>query len=1516
MEHEGDHENLDEETPTKRRLGARLRGAGSVHRTMSEPYTNDKPLEDTVPLEHTDEHHKAGITRNVTDYSSDSSAQGSKAEIDGDKDLASAGSDGSSLNAITMRKHSTEVLRKSKSGTSLLNSRSLKNVSSAAQRTVRPKKSADEMSDTSSENKSQVSVLSNSDKSITASRSLARQHSSSMDEGTEEGPQSTGTKTHFTSPSGSKISPTRQKSDSISSTITDESYSSVSLDGRVRSIPISVQRRSSYSSRRLSRSSTDGDALTTLNEIASRDVLHANHSAGAVTETPVSSGSESSTRKASFSEGAISRRISNSHEVGQGSKLRMNVSTEDVNDNSSVSDGNNSDSQTTLSLHEEHVSKNEKTPPVFRLFKPKIFSGLKKSRNRSHSSSPVPSSNNVSVTSTPTSIGSPSSQKVSQSSTSPSAVAVPTKSRQSWSMKRSVTAKDLQKQQLAEYSRTSALDLALPAQNQRRRHSVSTSAEFIEVDAGATSDDSTSPRKRLSHKPSLFVSTSKSGSPIGKHLVSPLSGSSVSASINNDSIDSGNAPAVRSLSDGDLSEYLKGFSELRNELKGAKAYCDEEIESILLSLNESFATYIKNNKKEENTTTVKSQLENLLQICQEISDLDLTHLMDRQVCINIVSKLQKVQKEAYSPKSSKKSRNTISFDLSIYIAKILLSFSNIARLVEFLEFDAKDYHKQKSIAPKKPTAPKIVKSLSSKKALSKSSSNLQWSVGLLDEQTRDSDEDLATATGIPDELSLREDLKSVKGVSTVPLESSKSIKNLDGSSRTEWKRQVSPGQNENVLMEWGLDGIIRYISPACIAVFGYEPNALVGTNGSLVVDSRDLEVWEEANRRIVTEPNNSVEIHYRCVRPDGSIISMEGKGIPVFSGNTLSHSMWVTRPEVMTPADNTLQSSPLIPPSTAADSTQPVLCRICERMILPLKFEIHSDICASIHRSDMDIRNCDDELKELQTAIEQKLETLSEDIEKTQSAPISTDDQNEQTERLIKTRDLLLYLLEGVELAAALKSPNEEQDEMSRNILDQLQVWQCPAEESLPDASLVPVTVTIQHLIREKLNNFIKMSKLLPEFEETLQEEFDLDNTSNIDPTKPLQIDTNLFKTLPNKTGSSAKFLKTMEIETIPTPLSSPSVFNMNSKLLSVGNQDFARQRATSISSQASGASISLSRTAPSIKDFQILKPISKGAFGSVYLAKKKLTGDYYAIKVLRKTDMVNKNQVMNVKAEQLILGLIDSPFVVKLFFSFQSREYLYLVMEYLNGGDCSALLKSIGSLDEDWARQYVAEVVLALEYLHSRGITHRDLKPDNLLIDKKGHIKLTDFGLSRVGFLGRRARTQDVRNKPKFSARNTTKDNINSLQPGKTNGQSLGGSPLANFIEPIDFGPPSPSPGATLASQSSSSSLKGKMNSLKSSSGIAPLLYGNATNSPSANLAQSLLGEDYRSPVIGPLSRKSSVVSISSSLLGNDSKNSIFGSKAIEESGPSDFVGTPDYLAPESILGIAQDYSVDWVSV
>lgn len=154
----------------------------------------------------------------------------------------------------------------------------------------------------------------------------------------------------------------------------------------------------------------------------------------------------------------------------------------------------------------------------------------------------------------------------------------------------------------------------------------------------------------------------------------------------------------------------------------------------------------------------------------------------------------------------------------------------------------------------------------------------------------------------------------------------------------------------------------------------------------------------------------------------------------------------------------------------------------------------------------------------------------------------------------------------------------------------------------------------------------------------------------------------------------------------------------------------------------------------PDINDFCIIKPISRGAFGKVFLGCKKTNTDVmYAIKVMKKTEMVNKNMVAQVLNERNALALAKTPFCVHLFYCLQTSSSVYLVMEYMVGGDLKSLLSVYGFFDESMAAFYIAEVCLALQYLHSHNIIHRDIKPDNMLLSKEGHVKLTDFGLSNV---------------------------------------------------------------------------------------------------------------------------------------------------------------------------------------
>ncbi|KAJ1898346.1 rim15, signal transduction response regulator, partial [Coemansia sp. IMI 209127] len=352
----------------------------------------------------------------------------------------------------------------------------------------------------------------------------------------------------------------------------------------------------------------------------------------------------------------------------------------------------------------------------------------------------------------------------------------------------------------------------------------------------------------------------------------------------------------------------------------------------------------------------------------------------------------------------------------------------------------------------------------------------------------------------------------------------------------------------------------------------------------------------------------------------------------------------------------------------------------------------------------------------------------------------------------------------------------------------------------------------------------------------------------------------------------------------------------------------------------------------PTIDDFELLKPISKGAYGSVYLAKKRTTGEYYAIKALRKADMIAKNQISNVKAERAIMmAQTGSPFVVRLLYTFQSRTNLYLVMEYLNGGDCASLLKAIGTLPEDWARQYLAEVVLGVQDLHARDVVHRDLKPDNLLIDSEGHLKLTDFGLSRLGFLGRRVdqqtvgsplqadesparqpRTQEAANAFVVGSIPNLAQALPSAIPYSIYSQGTVGGFKAAYDEGHLGNVPSITTPPTIKSDTyhHNSAYSGHNSAHGPQVSSA---YNSDTFIPTADDISS-----KHPPALKPASNQSSLSDsnggcVAPSLSSTSSSQSVgFGTVSIP-SHHKHALGTPDYIAPESILGLEAGKSVDW---
>jgi tRNA A-37 threonylcarbamoyl transferase component Bud32 len=171
------------------------------------------------------------------------------------------------------------------------------------------------------------------------------------------------------------------------------------------------------------------------------------------------------------------------------------------------------------------------------------------------------------------------------------------------------------------------------------------------------------------------------------------------------------------------------------------------------------------------------------------------------------------------------------------------------------------------------------------------------------------------------------------------------------------------------------------------------------------------------------------------------------------------------------------------------------------------------------------------------------------------------------------------------------------------------------------------------------------------------------------------------------------------------------------------------------------------------IKDFFRLKVIGKGAFGKVFLVRKKDNNKVYAMKQLDKKDIKERGEVKHTKTEREVLSKIQYPFLASLHYSFQSEKYLYFVMDFINGGEVFHHLSIEKNFTEERAKFYAAEIIIGLSYLHSNGVIYRDLKPENLLLDHEGHIVITDFGLSKEGLHSSSDTTQTFCGTPEYLA-------------------------------------------------------------------------------------------------------------------------------------------------------------------
>jgi len=150
------------------------------------------------------------------------------------------------------------------------------------------------------------------------------------------------------------------------------------------------------------------------------------------------------------------------------------------------------------------------------------------------------------------------------------------------------------------------------------------------------------------------------------------------------------------------------------------------------------------------------------------------------------------------------------------------------------------------------------------------------------------------------------------------------------------------------------------------------------------------------------------------------------------------------------------------------------------------------------------------------------------------------------------------------------------------------------------------------------------------------------------------------------------------------------------------------------------------------LNDFQIMRTLGTGSFGRVHLVRSVHNGRYYAIKVLKKAQIIRMKQIEHTNDERRMLKLVEHPFLIRMWGTYQDARNLFMVMDYIEGGELFSLLRKSQRFPNPVAKFYAAEVTLAVEYLHAHNIIYRDLKPENILLDRNGHVKITDFGFAK----------------------------------------------------------------------------------------------------------------------------------------------------------------------------------------
>eukprot|EP00158_Paraphelidium_tribonemae_P009908 Partr_v1_DN28997_c0_g1_i1_m25561 len=530
------------------------------------------------------------------------------------------------------------------------------------------------------------------------------------------------------------------------------------------------------------------------------------------------------------------------------------------------------------------------------------------------------------------------------------------------------------------------------------------------------------------------------------------------------------APQKRALSDGDLSESLKSFTDLRQKLQVAMDVCRVELANILCGIAEDVEYFSSGEARSMNRLGSASKAEKvedvteadetfaveLTEEIQRIIDLDILTLMSPGVCVSIVVHLQSI----YYRISDILELNW----LRQHITGTLLAFSRIARLVEHLQLDGKGLNQFVTFQRYQQTKPKSKRAPTSRKT----------SIG--DSSRGPNQPFISWGFSQPD----------IK-------KSSVNDASLDNTANT-------------LMMELDSSGIIRYVSPSVIQFFGYDATSVTGTDGSLFLHPEDKAIFSNAGRSIAQGKSRSMDIGFRAVKPDNTVLNIEARGLAILdkSKTSLLYSMWICR--VLNSSVDNLGDDTDFEDSgdNQISSDPPVVCRICEKNIPAPRFEEHSDLCSALHRAEADAHLCHDELIEWKNAIVVKIDEISLSLDETDSESVRKT--CNYFEELKSVTD------KAIELAIPddIRSGNSDTDLSKSPLITFLQTWRRPAE--VPGDIVIPVGVALESLIAEKVANVLKILKIAPILKETetkLDFSDSFSRSRNFRSRPSLRIDTN-----------------------------------------------------------------------------------------------------------------------------------------------------------------------------------------------------------------------------------------------------------------------------------------------------------------------------------------------------------------------------------------------------------------------